>query len=142
MILAIYLSAYIFPVMGAVDYHLPPTVGPQERTAATAAAVVQCSSTIRSFGNRSFSIAKVGKNNSSALRSVTSDPTLLGTSPCRLSTRSCFSIAANTGKNSVYVVTPDAEFVVTPMQWLTSTFPGERRDKRLVSSGIHLGGTL
>lgn len=56
----------------------------------------------------------MGKNSSSAFSTVISDPGALGISPCRLSTRSWFSMAAKTGKNSSYVVTPDEEFVVTP----------------------------
>lgn len=86
----IYIYKYIYHRMGGIS--VPATVGPQERTVSTAAEVVQCSSTILSFGNLSLMPFKVGRKASSAFITSTS-----GTSPCKLSTMSCSCMASNTG---------------------------------------------
>jgi len=46
------------------------TVGPRDLTASTAAAVVQCSRTMRSLGKRLCRSMRVGRKISSALRMV------------------------------------------------------------------------
>jgi hypothetical protein len=60
-------------------------------------------------------VFNVGKKASSS--EISLFETELGTSPCRFSTRLCFSIAAKVGRKSSNVATPDSEFVVTPKEY-------------------------
>lgn len=69
------------------------TESPHCLTASTAFADVQCSSMILNFGNFWCSIMRVGKNFSSALSTVTSDPGADGLSPWRFNKISCRSIS-------------------------------------------------
>ena len=76
---------------------VPTTLGAHARTASRAAAVVQCSRTMRRVGNLACRRKKVGRKDSSAFRTVVSGEWLGGTSPWRFRTMSSSSIAAKTG---------------------------------------------
>lgn len=79
--------------LGQLPVIVATTEGPHCFTASMAFAEVQCSRIILNFGNFSCNINSVGKNFSSALRTVTSDPGVDGLSPWRLRRISCLSIS-------------------------------------------------
>ena len=80
------------------------TQDPHPATASSAAAVVQCSNTMRRRGKAVWIWCRVGKKRDSAVRMLTGVSLAacslglgVGTSPCKLSTRLCCSIAPKTG---------------------------------------------
>lgn len=56
---------------------MPATVGPQDRTASIAAAVVQCSRIMRNLGNRWWRERRVGRKEVSAVRTVVESAVLM-----------------------------------------------------------------
>ena len=94
---------------------VPTTLGPNDLTASTASAEVQCSSTIFSLGYFSASPFSTGMNLISAFMTVTPSAALLGTSPCRFSTTPSSSIAFSTSWKGSNDTTPHCELVVAPL---------------------------
>jgi hypothetical protein len=106
-----YLSAVSSTIMdGKGERKRKQTVGPQERTASSAAAVLQCSRIMRRLGNFLCRDRRVGRNAGSALRIVMACCCCCfsslgmwawvgveGTSPCRFSLIFWASISAKTG---------------------------------------------
>lgn len=85
---------------------VPTTFSPNDLTAATASAVVQCSRTILSLRYLSAKLLSVGMNLDSAFMTVTPSAGLLGISPCKLRTMPSSSMALSTSWNGSNETTP------------------------------------